>query len=148
MSKPGTVEGRKSRVESRESKVEGRESKVESQESRVENGDTARMCATCICTLALSVLNPESWLRFSPTYRIRPTSYPLSFHQHSRIQRISPLFSYTCALPTGLFHHAPLFSITFPLRSCNKIPLFKHAGELTHPALSSRLGYVPWSCLS
>ncbi|MGA3169271.1 MAG: hypothetical protein ABSF14_24495, partial [Terriglobia bacterium] len=38
---------------------------------------------------------------------------------------------------------------TFPLWSSKKrIPLFKHAGELTHHALSRRLACVPWSCLS
>jgi hypothetical protein len=42
-----------------------------------------------------------------------------------------------------------LFSITFPPCSSKKgIPLFKHAGEFTHPALSSRSACVPWSCLS
>jgi len=55
-----------------------------------------------------------------PTIYHLPSTNPLSFQQHSRFKRESPLFSYTFPLHPSFFHSAPLFSTTFPHRPAKK----------------------------
>jgi len=103
-----------------------------------------RVCLGLVC--------PESWLLPFPrqphrthsqqlTVESRWSSFPstachlppihLSFQQHSRVIRGSPLFSYTFPSYSGFFQGSPLFSTTFPRCSCKKrVPLFKVTNRL------------------